>query len=273
MKVVIWGDMEGIAGISSWEQVTGGNPQYESEGRLLYTEEINAAVRGAKAGGAAEIIAVDGHGAGGGNNFNSWLKDRLEPGADYVCGHRWGCHVDPFQSGFDALRMVGAHARAGAPEGVLSHTISSSTWYEASLNGTRIGETALAAAIVGSFGVPLVFVAGDAATAAEVRQLVGAGVTTVEVKQGLARFASRFRAPREVRDLIEKGVAQALGNRANWPKPFNPGTPVELRVEYLTPDKVEQHRGKSGVEVVGERTVISRADNAWNAWNQFFPRG
>ena len=61
MRVVIWVDMEGIAGIENWDQVTSGKPQYE-EGRRLLTGEVNAAVRGAKAGGADDIIVIDCHG-------------------------------------------------------------------------------------------------------------------------------------------------------------------------------------------------------------------
>jgi D-amino peptidase len=53
MRVLIMSDMEGVSGIVVWEQVNGGAPMYE-EGRRLYTEEINAAVRGAKRAGATE---------------------------------------------------------------------------------------------------------------------------------------------------------------------------------------------------------------------------
>ena len=42
--------MEGVAGIVKWEQVDGGQALYE-EGRKLYTQEINAAVRGARSAG------------------------------------------------------------------------------------------------------------------------------------------------------------------------------------------------------------------------------
>ena len=52
MKVLIISDMEGVAGICRWEQVSAGRSGYE-EGRRLYTEELNAAVRGAFAGGRA----------------------------------------------------------------------------------------------------------------------------------------------------------------------------------------------------------------------------
>src|SRR6516165_2560447 len=70
MRVMIFVDMEGIAGIETWDQVTGGKPQYE-EGRHLMTGEVNAAVRGAKAAGADDIIVVDCHGAGGSYSFKS----------------------------------------------------------------------------------------------------------------------------------------------------------------------------------------------------------
>ena len=50
MRVLFWCDMEGVAGIQAWEQVNGGAPLYQ-EGRRLFTGEVNAAVRGAKAGG------------------------------------------------------------------------------------------------------------------------------------------------------------------------------------------------------------------------------
>ena len=65
MRVHVISDMEGVSGIVKWEQVVGGAAQYE-EGRRLYTGEINAAVRGAKAAGATEIVVVDCHGAGAG---------------------------------------------------------------------------------------------------------------------------------------------------------------------------------------------------------------
>src|SRR6185436_17072195 len=83
MRVLIMSDMEGVSGIVVWEQVNGGAPLYE-EGRRLYTEEINAAVRGAKRAGATEIVAVDCHGAGQCWNFNSYVPELLDPDCDWV---------------------------------------------------------------------------------------------------------------------------------------------------------------------------------------------
>src|SRR5262249_26107629 len=88
LKVLIMADMEGVSGIVVWEQVNGGAPMYE-EGRKLYTEEINAAVRGAKAAGATEIVAVDCHGAGSGWTFNSFIPELLHPDCEWVAHHTW----------------------------------------------------------------------------------------------------------------------------------------------------------------------------------------
>ena len=88
MRVIVISDMEGVAGIVRWEQVDGGEPLYE-EGRKLYTQEINAAVRGARAAGATEIVVMDCHGAGKGWSFNSLLPEEPDPGCEWVVQNEW----------------------------------------------------------------------------------------------------------------------------------------------------------------------------------------
>src|SRR4051794_18099548 len=68
MKVLISADMEGTCGVTSWVQVTppeyGGEPtstvEYE-RARLRLTREVNAAVEGALAAGADEVIVNESH--------------------------------------------------------------------------------------------------------------------------------------------------------------------------------------------------------------------
>src|SRR5919107_5948689 len=90
VKVFIVSDMEGVAGIVKWQQ-TDGSEAKESyqEGRVLYTEEINAAVRGAKAAGATEIVVMDCHGAGQEWTFNSLVPDLLDEACEYVVQEDW----------------------------------------------------------------------------------------------------------------------------------------------------------------------------------------
>jgi D-amino peptidase len=271
MRVVIFADMEGVACIETWEQVTGGMPRYE-EARKLYTDEISAAVRGARAAGATEITVVDGHGAGGAYNFRSLVPERLESGAQYVMGYPWARYIEAFERGCDAMLFVGAHAMAGTPDGVLCHTVSSEDWYNAWINETLVGESGILAAIAGCWNVPAIFVSGDAATCREVTALLGPEVVTVAVKKGLGRFSALHMAPRDACSLIETGVAQAL-SAGNWPRPYQPAvTPVTFKVELAAPERAADFKGRPGVQILGPRTVVSTAPTFWEAWDQFWYR-
>ncbi|HEX6510565.1 MAG TPA: M55 family metallopeptidase [Chloroflexota bacterium] len=270
MRVMIWGDMEGVACIESWEQVTGGNPMY-GECRVLFTEEMNAAVRGARKAGADEIIAVDCHGAGGGWSFKSLVPELLDDAAEWVRGHPWARYVAPLEEGVDAVLFVGAHARAGTPNGVLSHTVSSEAWYDAFINDVPVGESGILAALCGVWGAPAVFVAGDTATCQEVTDLLGDRVVAAPVKQGLGRFSASSLSPSAARRFIEERVYTALTTRS-WPDAYKPEPPVTFRVELASIDRASTFAGRTGVEVVGPRTVISRGRDFWEAWNQFWFR-
>ena len=273
MRVMIWGDMEGVAGITSWDHVGGSSPLYE-EGRRLYTGEINAAVRGCKQAGASEIVVVDGHGGGfaGCRGFMSLRTEMLEPGAEYVLGHSWARYVDPLRSGFDACLMVGAHAMAGTSDGVLCHTVSSESWYQAAINGTLVGEFGIVASVAGSWGVPVVFLSGDSATCLEATSLVGSGITTACVKHGLGRFAARHLCAADACALIETRVAEALGKRSEWPRPVQFDDPVTFQVELAAPDHAASYAGRRGVEVIGPRTVRAVAHSFWDAWDALWYR-
>ncbi|MGI8908930.1 MAG: M55 family metallopeptidase [Candidatus Sumerlaeaceae bacterium] len=271
MRVQMWCDMEGVAGITHWDQVNGGAPLYE-EGRRLYTQEINAAVRGAKRAGATEIVVIDGHGAGGGWTMNSWITDQLEPGAEYITGFRWGCYVEDLQTGCDALLLPGAHAMAGTSDGVLCHTMSSANWVNAYINGQAVGESGIIAAIAGSFGVPVVFVSGDTAACREVAALLGASVTQAAVKKGLGRYSARSMAPSDACTLIETKVHEVLTNQKSWPKPYKAPGPAEFKVELHTSDHADQYLGRVGLEIVNARTVVSRGETFWQVWDQFWKR-
>jgi D-amino peptidase len=268
MRVFIMTDMEGVSGIVVWEQVNGGAALYE-EGRRLYTEEINAAVRGAKAAGATEIVVVDCHGAGGPWTFNSLIPELLDPDCEWVAHHKWGGYTAMLESGCDAALFVGMHAMAGTPDGVLSHTVSSEVWPSLLFNDTQVGETGINAAICGHWDCPVVFVSGDAAVCREARALIGDGLVTVAVKEGLSRFSARQIPPVRARRLIEEGVREALANPGRV-RPYQPGRPTTIRVELASPDKADRFRNRQGVEIVAPCLVVSRGDDFWQAWQQMW---
>src|SRR6516165_1008424 len=184
MRVFIISDMEGVAGITNWSQVTGGESLYD-EGRKLYTEEINAAVRGARAGGATEVVVMDCHGAGGAWSFNSLVPELLDPRCEFVVQEKWTEYTGFLEQGCDAALFVGMHAMAGVAGGVMNHTVSGQEWWSLRFNGTLVGETGINAALCGMWGCPVLLVTGDEAVCAEGRDLLGSGLTTVAVKRGL----------------------------------------------------------------------------------------
>jgi D-amino peptidase len=268
MKVHVISDMEGVAGIVRWEQVSGGEAMYE-EGRRLYTEEINAAVRGARAAGATEIVVMDCHGAGKGWEFNSLVPDLLDPGCEYVVQQHWTEYTEFLESGCDAALFVAMHARAGAADGVMNHTVSGHSWRNLWFNGTLVGETGINAALCGHWGCPVLLVTGDEAVCAEARDLLGPGLTTVAVKRGFGRFAARNVAPLRARELIEEAAGSALADPTAV-GPYDPGRPCEIRVEFNTSSALDEYRHRPGVEVVDSRELVCRADDWWTAWRQFF---
>jgi D-amino peptidase len=268
MRVFVVSDMEGVAGIVRWAQTTGGEKFYD-EGRVLYTHEINAAVRGAKAAGATEIVVMDCHGAGGDWDFNSLLPELLEPDCEYVVQHEWTEYTTFLEEGCDAALFVGMHAMAGVPDGVLSHTVSGQAWQNLRFNGTLVGETGINAALCGHWGCPVLLVTGDRAVCNEARELLGDGLTTVQVKEGLGRFSARQLVPAKARQLIEDGACAALADLTAV-APYDPGRPVVIEIDFTSPDRLVEYANRKGVEVTGPRTLVSRADDWWTAWRQFY---
>jgi D-amino peptidase len=268
VRVHIISDLEGIAGIVHAEQTAPGKPLYD-EGRRLYTEEINAAVRGAKAGGATEIVVMDCHGAGQGFNFNSLIADELDPDCEFVVQSEWTGYTGFLESGCDAALFVGMHAMAGTADGVLNHTVSGSEWQNLSFNGRRVGETGINAALCGTWGCPVLLVTGDRAACREATELLGDRLTTVAVKEGLGAMTARMLAPKRARELVEEGAKRALSS-PRMVAPYDPGKPCEITVAYKSTTPPQRLRFQPGVELVDDRTVVSRADDWWTAWKQFF---
>jgi D-amino peptidase len=268
VKVFVISDMEGISGIVKPEQTGAGEALYE-EGRKLYTQEINAAARGAKAAGATEIVVMDCHGAGKGYTFNSLLPEDLDPDCEFVVQDEWTEYTEFLEQGVDGALFVGMHAQAGAAEGVLNHTVSGRDFQNLWFNGTLVGETGINAALCGTWGCPVLLVTGDQAACAEGKELLGDGLTTVQVKQGTGVTSARMIPPPRARELVEAGAKQALSD----PKavaPYDPGKPCEIKVEYKWTEPAAKLRYRSGVEILDPRTIVSRADDWWTAWKQFF---
>lgn len=195
MKIFISFDMEGVGGISSWEEMD----REREKVRQLATEEINAVVRGAKKSEIPikQIWVVDSHGAG-----ENLLPDALEEGITLVKGTPRPLYMmEGIDSSFALLFCIGYHSRVGALQGVMDHTYSASSIYEIRINGIPVSELDINAGVAGHYGVPLAMVSGDNALIEEVKTTYPQ-VETVITKYGITRFASANRHPKEIREEL-----------------------------------------------------------------------
>ena len=215
MKVFIISDIEGVAGIVKGEQ-TGPGPHGDAtlfdEGRKLYTGEINAAVRGAKAAGATEIVAMDCHGAGGGYTFNSLIPEELDPDCEFVVQDQWTEYTEFPRAGSrrGALRR---HARASGNRGrrAQPHRLGPEL-PEPLVQRHARRRDGINAALCGTWGCPVVLVTGDQAACLEGSELLGDGLTTVQVKRG--HGCSERAQPRPVaRPRRDRGRREAGSRR------------------------------------------------------------
>jgi D-amino peptidase len=151
----------------------------------------------------------------------------------------------------------------------MSHTISGRDYQNLWFNGVLVGETGINAALCGTWNCPVLLVTGDGATCAEARDLLGGGLTTVAVKQGVSAASARMTPPVRARELIEEGARRALSDPSAV-APWNPGSPCEIRAEFKNTIEPDKLRFRTGVERLDDRTIVSRADTWWEAWRQYY---
>ncbi|CAM3271105.1 aminopeptidase [Brevibacillus invocatus] len=254
MKVFISLDMEGISGISEWEDVIPGRRHYEA-GRRLLTQDVNAAIEGALEAGATQIIVNESHGP-----MNNLLLEELHPAADVIRGFfKPLCMMQGIDDTCDAAFFIGYHGRAGLGEAVLNHTLSGVAIHRLVLNGKEVGEAGLNAAIAGVFNVPVVLVTGDTQTAQEVEADIP-GVYTVAVKSGITGLSSLAIHPQRARELIRQTAEEALLNRSKV-KPIELPKVNTIEIEFTKSQFATAVSWMPGVELIDGRTVRYQCDD------------
>jgi D-aminopeptidase len=68
---------------------------------------------------------------------------------------------------------------------------------------------------------------------------------------------------------VEEGAKSALADLKAVP-PYEPGEPAEIKVEFKGTEAPRQLALTTDIELVDDRTIVSRADDWWTAWRQFF---
>lgn len=244
MKVFLSFDIEGVAGI------TDNNRDLDTDlARKLSTLEVNAAVEGALAGGATEVVVYDGHGF-----RNTLLFDQIHPKAKFQRGRVTDAllNMPEFNSSYDAVLFVGWHARASAP-GVLSHTLNSRALTGWRVNGVPVGEPELAAAYAGYHNVPLVLFTGDDRSCEEVKTWAP-DCELVVTKVAIDRFSAICDSKEVVLEKIASGSERAI-RRTGEIKPFNFNMPCRIEIDAINDHIARAMAEVPGVEQTGLLTV------------------
>jgi D-amino peptidase len=263
MKILIAADMEGISGVTTWDQVTAGHFEYARFRRIM-TEDVNAAVRGAFEAGAKEVFVTDGHGSG-----SNILVEELDPRAALNSGSPSPLSMVQGVDEVDGLIFVGYHARAGSPDAILDHTWSSKTVANVWLNDILVGEYGLNAAVAGHFDVPALMVTGDQTACAQTVELLGE-VETAIVKRATGRYAAECLPPKVAQAMIQKAAAQAVARlaRGKAPSPFILDEPIFLSVEFNNSAMADHAMRIPGAERDGSCVSLSLPDMVM-AYNAF----
>lgn len=217
LKVFISNDMEGLTGVFEDREVAHGNPEYGYPYfREVLTRDTNAAIEGAFAAGATEVLVREGHGG-----MNHMILEMLDKRVRVVRGptHPQSMMVmmEGFDKTFDAVVFIGYHASSGTPNAVLPHTMGEDILYF-KINGIALSEASNNALIAGLYDVPVVMLSGDKAACDEAKRTFGESFETVAVKEALNGGIITLH-PQVARDMIRKAVERGVRNRAKI-KPY-----------------------------------------------------
>src|SRR5688572_26319842 len=199
-KVFISADMEGISGISASDQLSAAGAEY-GRSRKMMADDVNAAIRGARAGGATAIVVNDSHGS----MRNLRLED-LDPGVRLIShSFKKSGMMEGLDDSFDAVIFVGYHAKAGHPGGLFAHT-GSGVVRDVRVNGQSLGEGGLNTTVAAWYGVPVALVTGDDVAVKQVAE-VATSAKTVAVKRAINPRAVELRPFKDVHVDIERAAA------------------------------------------------------------------
>lgn len=201
-RIYISADMEGVVGAVTGEQLGPSGFEYQRS-REFMTEEVLAAIRGARAAGATEFLVSDSHG-----NGQNLLIDRFPKDVQIVRSwpRPFGM-MEGIDETFDGVFFIGFHSSTSNMEGVRAHTFSSATLTDVRLNGKSVSEASFNAAIAGHFGVPVVMISGDDAILAEARSQIG------DLEGAVVKWAKSFHSAQSLTPEAAYEVIEAAARR------------------------------------------------------------
>jgi D-amino peptidase len=224
MKLFISVDMEGTTGLERLEEIFRGLPGFDTF-RQLMAGDANAVVQGAIQGGATEIVVSDSHGY-----MCNIHPDDLMPGVQLRRGQlkRSWCQSKGLDGSYDAVMMVGYHAKAGSADAILAHTWITG-FRDVRVNGQSVPEPSLNGLLAGAFGVPVIMLTGDDWVIREAQPVLG-DIHYAQVKKSLGFFKGEHLPIDRSRALLRDTAAKAVRS-ASKTAPVKCELPVTIELD------------------------------------------
>jgi D-amino peptidase len=269
MRVFISVDMEGISGLVRWPDVTNGI-DYD-RGRRFLTSDVNAAIEGAFAGGATEVVVEENHGV---QDLCNVLMDEIDPRCEVVRGAGRGgaTTMTALDAETDVIFLVGHHARAGSRPGIMAHTIDYRAFSRVRVGGEDIGEPDLFTWRGAELGVPVGLVTGDQVVAEQVQARTPSAAAVI-VKQALSNQAARCIPPARAAKMIEAEARRVVKRLAKKGLAIHTGPlgPYDIEVELRRPVEGPMRDNLASLtefRLLNERTVGTTAGDAETAFRR-----
>lgn len=258
-RIFISVDMEGVVGVVTPGQLSPDGFDYQ-QARIAMTNEVNAAIAGARRAGATEFVIADSHG-----NFQNLLIDLLPKDAKIIRGtNRPLIMMEGIQNDrFDGVMFIGYHAGATRLTGVRAHSFSSAGISDLRVNGIPASEGYWNAAIAGEFGAPVLLVSGDDVASGEFAR-IAPGAEQVAVKRAISFHSAETITPAAGFALIESASERALTKPARV-APFRIKGPLTIDLTFHFYQPAEVLSWLPMFERTGSRSVRYRAKNVVEA--------
>lgn len=178
MKVYISADIEGITGTTAWIETELNSPDIQPFLKQM-TKEVEAAIEGAIAGGATEILLKDAH-----DSARNLDISNLPTNCKVIRGWTGDpmCMVTGLDESFDRAIFIGYHSKGGSHRNPLAHTLVVNA--DVKINGEYVSEFLINTYAAAIHGVPIAFVSGDVGLTEEI-ETVNENIVTFATKEGV----------------------------------------------------------------------------------------
>jgi len=251
VRVLVYHDMEGLAGQDDWKTYLFSHPEKYPEGQKMLAADLNAVIDGLFAGGATQVDVVDAHGSG--NPDPDVRRDLLDQRAKQVFRDK---AFDPYvdltaPNTYDAVVAVAMHAKTGS-RGFASHTIT--LGMDMLVNGKSITESEIVAYSWGRVGVPLIFVSGDDRLQKDLESLPW--LEFVVTKKATSSSTVELRNVDSVHAEMKEKAARAVRNLAKA-KVMKVAEPLEAGLHAVPPASLASLAGIPGIKYENETVTFT----------------